>query len=374
MSPEFLYVHAPFCLRRCSYCDFAVTVSREPPVRAWLGAVERELAGVIRDQGWDRLRLKTLYVGGGTPSLLGLDAMAALRTMVERHADLAQDVEFTAEANPETMSAALAADWRAAGVNRVSLGVQTFHEPALRWMGRMHGADGPGAAVEALRAAGLENLSVDLIFGLPARLGRSWSGDLDRALALEPRHVSLYGLTAEAATPLGRWVAAGREELADEDRYAAEYLLASERLSAAGFAHYEVSNFERAGARSRHNAAYWTGAPYLGLGAGAHSFAGGVRWWNERDWSRYERVVRAGGTARTGEERIDAAQEKLERAWLGLRTDSGIALEACSLRQRLVLAEWEQRGWARSTAGLVRLTPTGWLLLDRLTVELDAAA
>ncbi len=374
MTPEHLYVHVPFCVRRCSYCDFAVTVSREPPVAAWLEAIERELLGLLADGGWERLRLQTVYIGGGTPSLLGTGALGAFGEMLARHADIAWDVEWTAEANPESLTAELAADWNAAGVNRISLGAQTFHEPALRWMGRMHGADGPGRAVRAARAGGIDNISVDLIFGLPDRLGRDWGDDLERALALDPTHVSLYGLTAEAGTPLGGWVAGGREQLADEDRYAAEYLLAVERLGAADFEHYEVSNFARPGARSRHNTAYWNGAAYLGLGAGAHSYANGVRWWNERDWNRYRERVRTEGSARAGEETTGAPEQALERAWLGLRTDAGIAMAACSPRQRTLLESWLRSGWAVADADRVRLTAEGWLLLDRLSVELDAAA
>ncbi|MGH7504981.1 MAG: radical SAM family heme chaperone HemW, partial [Longimicrobiales bacterium] len=166
----------------------------------------------------------------------------------------------------------------------------------------------------------------------------------------------------------------GREEMADEDRYAAEYLHAHEGLAEAGFEHYEVSNFAWGGARSRHNAAYLNDAPYLGLGAGAHSYVDGVRWWNERDWASFHARVRAAGTARAGEERTGRAEQALERAWLGLRTNSGIALDSCSPRQQVLVDGWLGQGWAVVEDGRVRLTAAGWLLLDRLSVELDAAA
>jgi oxygen-independent coproporphyrinogen-3 oxidase len=374
VTPEFLYVHVPFCVRRCSYCDFAVTVASEPPVRAWLAAIEQELIGALRTHGWDGLRLRTIYVGGGTPSLLGAGAMDALAQMLARYAHIAPDVEWTAEANPESLTEGLARDWAAAGVNRISLGAQTFHEPALRWMGRMHGPDGPARALDAARGAGLENVSLDLIFGLPARLERDWAADVERTLALAPTHVSLYGLTAETNTPLGGWVSAGREHLADEDAYAAEYLLAAERLPAAGYAHYEVSNFARPGLASRHNAAYWDGAAYLGLGPGAHSFAAGERWWNERDWMRYRERVAAAGDARAGAETVGPAERALEQVWLGLRTATGIDTTTASESQQALLALWQREGWALRDGPRVRLTPRGWLLLDRLTVELDAAA
>ncbi len=376
MRPAYLYIHVPFCLRRCSYCDFAVQATREPPIVAWLDAIEAELGGVAASEGWDApLELRTIYVGGGTPSLLPVGAMAQLAGRLVRHARWSPaSVEWTVEANPETLTPELAMDWRAAGVNRLSLGAQTFHEPTLRWMGRLHGVEGPGRAIAAARAAGIENVSVDLIFGVPDRLGRSWAADLDQALALEPSHISLYGLTAEAAAPLGRWVAEGRERLADEERYADEYLLAAERLAATGFRHYEVSNFARPGRESVHNGAYWRGEAYLGLGPGAHSFLPPVRRWNVRDWAAYRSDIAAHGRAMEAEERLDDAAARLEGAWLALRTLDGVAESALDGAQRALAARWEVAGWARRQQGRLRLTPAGWLLLDRLALELDEAS
>ncbi|HET9985364.1 MAG TPA: radical SAM family heme chaperone HemW [Longimicrobiales bacterium] len=376
MTPAYLYIHVPFCLRRCSYCDFAVTATREPPIDAWLDAIDAELTLLAREEGWAApLELRTLYIGGGTPSLLGLGAMERLRARLERHArwdDAA--VEWTAEANPETLTPALAADWRAAGVNRISLGAQTFHEPTLRWMGRLHGADGPARAVAACRESGIDNVSLDLIFGLPARLGRDWDADLGRAIALEPAHVSLYGLTAESGTPLGRWVAEGRERMVDEDAYAAEYLLAAERMGAAGFEHYEVSNFARSGRQSVHNGAYWTGAAYVGLGPGAHSFLPPERRWNERDWMAYRHALEEGRLPRVGAERVDADAARLESLWLGLRASAGVPLDRLGRDQLRLVDRWVAEGWAHTGDDRLRLTRHGWLLLDRLAVELDERA
>lgn len=373
VKPEYLYIHVPFCARRCSYCDFAVTALREPPVESWLDAIERELALVVEEEGWgDRLRLKTLFIGGGTPSLLGEGAMAELRRRLEPFISLSDEVEWTVEANPESFDLALARDWHDAGVNRLSLGVQSFDEEALRWMGRLHGSDGPARAVDAARRAGIENYSIDLIFGLPARLGRDWGADLERALGLEPNHISLYGLTAEPATPLGRWVSEGRERLAEEEVYEREYLLASETLRGAGFEHYEVSNFARPGYRSRHNRAYWTGAAYLGLGSGAHSFLPPVRRWNLRAWEAYRRAVAAGESPVAESEVVTGDAARLERIWLGLRAD-GLPRESWSPAQERLADRWARAGWAVGGGGPLRLTPQGWLLLDRLAVEFDAA-
>ena len=325
MTPRSLYVHVPFCVRRCSYCDFAVHATPRAPVEEWLEAVEKELRLQVEARGWPLpLRLDTLYIGGGTPSLLGPAGMRLLAERLRRFAEWDPDtVEWTCEANPESFTAEVAEGWRGAGVNRLSLGAQTFHEPTLRWMGRLHGVDGPVRALLAAREAGIDNVSVDLIFGVPDRLGRDWGADLDRALEMEPEHVSLYGLTAESATPLGRWVKEGRETLADEDRYADEYLLAHQRLTAAGFEHYEVSNFGRPGRRSRHNGVYWVGLPYAALGPGSHAYDPPVRSWNLRDWLAYRDAIAAGRLPIEG--------------------------------------------------GRLRLTAEGWLLLDRLAVDFTAA-
>ncbi len=375
VKPRHLYVHAPFCARRCSYCDFAVTVASDPPVEAWADALGREMEAVARARDWaGPLELDTLYLGGGTPSLLGVGAMARLLGALARRAVTTDVVEFTAEANPESFTPELAADWRQAGVDRVSLGAQTFHAPSLRWMGRLHGPDGPGRAVETARAAGIGNVGLDLIFGLPSRLGRDLEDDLDRILALEPDHISVYGLSVEPETPLGRWVAEGKEEVADEDRYRDEYLRVAERVRAAGYHHYEVSNFALPGREARHNGAYWSGVPYLGLGNGAHSFIAPERWWNHRDWGEYRRAVAAGETPRADEETVGPDAARLERIWLGLRVDEGLPRDELSDAQLERAREWERHGWVEPDPDRVRLSVDGWLLLDRLAVELDSAA
>jgi oxygen-independent coproporphyrinogen-3 oxidase len=372
VRPRSLYVHVPFCVRRCSYCDFAVQATSAAPTDAWLDAIVTEMRLLSEDRGWDApLSLDTVYVGGGTPSMLDPSAMQVFRRRMEPYAVWDASAEWTCEANPESFTPEVARAWADAGVNRISLGAQTFHEPTLRWMGRMHGVDGPARAVDAARAGGIDNLSVDLIFGLPGRLGRDWGADLHHALLLEPQHVSLYGLTAEAGAPLGRWVKEGRETLSDEDRYADEFLLAHERLRAAGFEHYEVSNFGLPGKRSRHNSVYWTGAPYAALGPGAHGFHPPLRRWNVRGWDAYRDALAAGRLPIDDEETVDEETATLERAWLGLRTDLGHPLETEG--ERGLAETWVQHGWGRIDGDRVRLTAEGWLLLDRLAVEMASA-
>jgi len=369
-----VYVHAPFCVRRCVYCDFAVTVNPVGDAGGWGEALAAELR-LVEGEGMfaPATQLETLYVGGGTPSLLGPGAMDVLARALgpDRLSD--PDLEWTAEANPESFTPEVAGRWRASGVNRVSLGVQSFHEPTLKWMGRLHGAEGAARAVATARAAGIENVSIDLIFGLPEAVGRSWEEDLSRALEMDVPHVSLYGLSVEAGTPLGRAVAEGREPGVDEERYRDEFLLAADRLAAAGYVHYEVSNFAREGLVSRHNGAYWDGRPYLGLGNGAHSYRHPLRRWNVRDWEAYRARVLAGEPAEEGREELSDEAAALERVWLGLRTRDGLGGASSLSADGLALVErWVHGGLAELFDGRVRLTALGWLGLDGLAVDLDA--
>jgi oxygen-independent coproporphyrinogen-3 oxidase len=367
-----VYVHAPFCVRRCVYCDFAVTVQSKGDVDGWATALAAEVAMREREGVALAEALDTLYVGGGTPSLLGGTAMRRLAEVVGASRLTRADLEWTAEANPESFSPELGGAWRDAGVNRLSLGVQSFHEPTLRWMGRVHGSDGARRAVRDAKDVGISNLSVDLVFALPAHLGRPWTEDLERALDLDVPHVSLYGLSVEPATALGRAVAEGKEPGVDEERYREEFLEAAERFTRAGYEHYEVSNFARPGYASRHNAVYWDGRPYLGLGNGAHSYVHPVRWWNTRDWAAYRGLLHQGKSPEEDRETIDAPKRSLEGTWLGLRTSAGLEISGLSGRARELAIAWERGGLAIVTDGRVRLTPEGWLLLDRLSVELDS--
>jgi oxygen-independent coproporphyrinogen-3 oxidase len=297
--------------------------------------------------------------------------MAGLAAVLDGHRLSDPEMEWTAEANPESFSVEVAGAWRKAGVNRLSLGAQSFHGPALQWMGRLHGPEGVGTAVRVAREAGFDDISIDLMFGLPGYLGRSWALDLDRALELEPLHVSLYGLTVEPDTPLGRAVAQGREKPVDEGRYREEYLQAAETLTSAGYSHYEVSNFARPGGASRHNSVYWTGDPYLGLGNGAHSYAHPVRRWNHRDWESYRAAIQRGESPEAGRETIDEDARRLEGVWLSLRTERGLSMEELPPRAHARVERWTEARLAVLNGTRMRLTAEGWLVLDGLAVELD---
>lgn len=359
-----LYVHVPFCARRCSYCDFAIAVRREVPSRKFVDAVLAEWRGWQAHPAWiDSPSLATIYLGGGTPSHLDAGELTRLIEAIRRDRLVDPDAEITLEANPEDVTLRNAAAWIAAGVNRISLGVQSFDDAVLKWMHRVHDAAAVTGTMSVLRAAGFGNISVDLIFALPGALQRDWSRDLDLALALEPEHLSLYGLTIEEGTPLGRWTARGESMPAPDESYAAEYLLAHRALAAAGFDHYEVSNAGRAGHRARHNSAYWRRAPFIGLGPSAHSGIGERRSWNVRDWAAYERLVDAGEPVVADEEQLGTAQLRLEELYLGLRTSDGLASH---LLPEAAREGWVRNGWAVASEGRHRLTPEGWLRLDGL--------
>ena len=317
-----------------------------------------------------------MYLGGGTPSLLPPEAVANLLreltpTIRNPQSTIRNDVEVTLEANPEDVTPDNARAWRAAGINRVSLGAQSFDDTVLQWMHRSHDAARIGAAVHALRGAGIENISLDLIFGLPEELKRNWERDLDMAHALRTTHLSLYGLTVEPRTPLDRWISRGATHAPDEERYAEEYLFAHRRLTAGGFGFYEVSNASLPGFRSRHNSAYWSGKPYVGLGPAAHSFDGTTRRWNLRAWEAYRRAVAEGRSAVESEERLTEEQREMEAIYLGLRTVEGLPVAA--LRRPSPPPQFAAQGWLEVVDGRVKCTPEGWLRLDSIVNDYDSA-
>src|SRR2546421_8084994 len=377
---QHLYLHVPFCRRRCTYCDFSIAVRKRIPAREYVDAVVQELRQGLTDPGRkpgdpgdSEDGLETIYFGGGTPSLLPPDALATLLTSLRDAfpvTSFRDAVEVTVEANPEDVTLETATAWRQAGVNRVSLGAQSFDDRVLQWMHRSHNAARIAAAVRTLRDAGVDNISLDLIFALPAELERDWARDLEQAVALGPAHLSLYGLTVEERTPLARWISRGAAAPPDDDRYADEYLLAHSRLAACGYRFYEVSNACRDGFRSRHNSAYWSGRAYLGLGPAAHSFDGRVRRWNLAAWETYRRAVAAGLSAVDAEEVLSEEQRELESLYLALRTDAGMPLAALCRPLPPAAARWVERGWAEIRDQRLVCTPEGWLRLDALVGDL----
>jgi oxygen-independent coproporphyrinogen III oxidase len=362
-----VYVHVPFCARRCSYCDFSIAVRRTVPWRAFADRIAQELQW--REEPPRAVR--TIYLGGGTPSRLGGDGVAAVLDAVRAVCAPDDGAEITIEVNPEDVHEADARAWVAAGVNRVSLGVQSFDDAVLQWMHRVHDAAAVPRAVAILRDAGIRDLSVDLIFAVPKALGRDWEHDLAHALALEPTHVSLYGLTIEGGTPLGRWTARGDVLEAPEESYEAEFLRAHDVFTAAGFEHYEVSNYGTPGHRARHNSSYWLGVPYLGVGPSAHGFDGRERQWNVTAYAEWDARLQAGQDPCAGRERLTPDNRLAEAVYLGLRTADGLPLDA---GEEAIVAPWVNAGWVVvGEDRRVRCTAQGWLRLDALAAALTAS-
>jgi len=385
MPARHLYIHVPFCARRCSYCDFSIAVRSVTPIDEYLVALRAELKQVVeRDDATirnpriagkaTRDALETVYLGGGTPSRLGGAGVASVLAAVRDHWQLARGAEITVEANPDDVNDIAVSKWVAAGVNRVSLGAQTFNDAGLQWMHRTHNSAQIARAVSILRRAGIDNISLDLIFSLPDHIGRSWPDDLKRAIDLDPSHLSLYGLTVEPMTPLGKWADRGQIVQGGEERYEEEFLVAHDTLSSAVFEHYEVSNFAKPGKRSRHNSAYWTGVPYLAAGPSAHSFDGEVRRWNVAAYAEWMRRLAKGESVVAGEERLTPDNRISEAAYLGLRTSTGFLVRD---PDPPYLRAWQDAGWASTTTDeggvRVRLTPTGWLRLDSLAAYASAS-
>jgi oxygen-independent coproporphyrinogen-3 oxidase len=386
MPPRHLYVHVPFCARRCSYCDFSIAVRAATPVDEYLTALRSELTqGMI-----DGASLDTVYLGGGTPSRLGGVGVAGVLSAVKDRAQILPGAEITIEANPDDVNDIAVAQWLASGVNRVSLGAQSFDDSVLDWMHRTHDSGQIAQAVKAIHRGGIDNISIDLIFALPEHLNRDWRRDVERALELAPAHVSLYGLTVEAHTPIAHWADRGAVVEGSETQYEEEFLFAHEAMSDAGFEHYEVSNFSRPGKASRHNSAYWTGAAYAGIGPSAHSFDGASRRWNVAAYAEWLRRVSSLEPTVGGDELLTAENRDAEEIYLGLRTRTGLAIDESELP---VIETWRAAGWAeidkmmRTTTTSasstnepssladpywLRLTPTGWLRLDSIAADLAA--
>ena len=363
-----LYVHLPFCRQKCFYCDFPSYAGQEGRMAVYVEALLGELAreGAPLRAAWGPPR--TVYLGGGTPTALPPALMERLLAGLREFLAAAPDaLEFTCECNPGTVDAAYLSLLRAGGVNRLSLGVQTFDDALLRRIGRIHTAAQARAAVRQARAAGFRNLSLDLMYGLPGQTLAGLEMSVRQALALAPQHISIYGLQVEEGTPFARAQAAGRLALPSDEESEAMYDYMTAALPAAGYARYEISNFARPGFESRHNLGYWQAVPYLGVGAAAHSYLDGQRYENPRGIEEYLAALRESGRARREEEPLTRATSMEEFAFLALRTARGIdrarfaARFGCELASVYAdaIARMRARGFLEEDAQGVRLTPLG---------------
>lgn len=361
-----IYIHIPFCVKKCDYCDFY----SHAPQAGEREAYQRALLCQIRQEAPKAAgrAVDTIYIGGGTPSCYGGERLAALLAAVREHYAVAPDCEITVECNPDTTTRTLLAQLKRAGVNRLSMGVQSASDGELRQVGRIHDFSTARRAVTLAREQGFDNLSLDLIYGLPGQSMASWQQSVEAVLALEPEHLSCYGLKLEEGTPL--YDRRDSLALADDDAQADMYLWMVRLLEQAGYGQYEISNFARPGRHSRHNLRYWLGQEYLGFGPSAHSYANGRRYACPRDLDAFCRS----GSDRLEETRvIDSDEQAREYVLLRLRTVRGICRAEYEARFGLPFGPLEQQfrmfaahGWAEQDEGRWRFTPEGFLVSNAL--------
>ncbi len=375
--PHALYIHIPFCAVRCHYCDFNTYAGLEKYFEPYAGAVRAEIQVAAAQYG--RLPIRTIFIGGGTPTALPTELLEGILAACRDHFAIAPDAEITSEANPGTVDRARFTALRGLGVNRLSMGVQSFNEAELRWLGRIHSAGEAEEAFDAARAAGFTNINLDFIFGLPDQALSTWSRTLERAIRLTPEHLSLYSLTVETGTPLADSVRRGRVPAPDDDLAADLYLASQQLLAAHGYAQYEISNYARdTSYQCRHNLVYWHDEAYLGFGAGAHSYARDQRWWNVRPVPQYIQRIDAGKPATSGQETVGRRLAMGEMMMLGLRLVSegvsdarfrarfGLGLDDAFGTELAALAT---RGLIERVPGGVRLTAEGRLLGNRVFAQ-----
>lgn len=363
-----LYIHVPFCKSKCPYCDFYST-SIATLIPAWLEAVKKEM----RFYGDRFTSFDTIYIGGGTPSLLTNEQVDDLLACLRQHFSFADDTEITLEANPDDLNLEKLTALRELGINRLSLGAQSFNDQELRFLKRRHTADQTREALGLLRQAGFTNLGVDLIYGLPGQTEAIWLQTLEEAVGFQPEHLSCYQLTLEQDTLFGQMQAQKKLMPLEEEQERAFFLLTANFLGENGYMHYEISNFARIeSVCSRHNRKYWQHVPYLGLGPAAHSFQGGVRWWNHRSIAKYLQATQDGQEPVAESETLSPAQLRLEAIYLGLRTNDGIAFDLIRVPDSTrILAEYKAAGLIMVHNGKVRLTREGFAVADSLTQMLS---
>lgn len=370
-----IYVHIPFCVRKCLYCDFASYPGKEPLFEPYVRALRSHIRRAA--ERFQDVRVPTVYFGGGTPNVLPPEMLASILNEIRRAFDVDVDAEVSIEANPgvvgyqSSVISETGCGLLPAGFNRLSLGVQSLNDDELRQLGRVHDAEEAVEAFHEARAAGFGNISVDLMYGIPGQTSTSWHQTLEGALDLGSEHVSLYSLTVEEGTPFHRMQCEGRLELPGSDIEAAMYEDAIRTLTSAGFVHYEISNFARPGFESRHNTRYWRNEPYFGFGAGAASYIEGTRSASVTDVEEYIRRVEAGESVTESEEHLAGREAMGETMFLGLRMLQGVDLRDSRYAEaeRIFAPEIEgliERGLLERADGFLRLTHRGLFLANEV--------
>jgi len=367
-----LYIHIPFCKSKCGYCDFYSVTA--------LASMPHFIDSLIEEIGMYGEAFEcfdTVYLGGGTPSILPPNQIERILNAVRMNFNLLANTEITMEANPGDLDLAYLASLRNLGVNRLNIGVQSFNEEVLKFLGRRHSVGQAVSAIENTRKEGFDNLGLDLIYGIPGQEVTSWLETLTQAVSLQPEHLSCYQLTVEPHTPLGKRYAEGKFSLPSEDLQYKLFMMTSEILEDAGYVHYEVSNFAKGMAfASRHNQKYWNHTPYLGLGPAAHSFLSNQRWWNHRSVDRYLSAIKDGAKPIGGTEILSLEQLQLEAFYLGLRTKKGICIQDYSTEYSSDIltekgksfAELQHAGLVVLENGFVHPTRNGLALSDSLAL------
>ena len=380
MSALAVYVHIPFCIQKCGYCDFNAYLYHTATARAYVTALRQEIAHAA-ERSWTDYVVPSVYVGGGTPSTLTPVDLTGLLRLIRTSFPVPAEAEITVEADPGTIALDGLTALRTGGFNRISLGVQAFDDALLRQLDRRHSAEDARRALVWARRAGFMDLNLDLMFGLPGQTLAAWEASLREALSFAPTHLSVYGLTIEARTPFYRRQERGQLVVPDEEAQAIMFERAEQILSAAGYVHYEISNYALPGWRSCHNLHYWHHGEYLGFGAGAHAYLDGYRCENERLPWRYIGAITARGEAAGEPEYVDAERRRHEGLMVGLRLREGINLAtfaaaygvACETTYAEPIAELSQAGYLQLTDGRLCLTDRGRLVADAVLGRLVAA-
>ena len=373
MKPAGIYIHIPFCRSRCSYCDFATGIYSADAAERYVASLAREIS--CYSETSSPAIVDTIYFGGGTPSLLSPEQLGQLLGSVRERFNVVEGVEITVEMNPGTIKSETLAEFRSLGVNRASFGAQTFNDNELARLGRSHTSEQTRETFRQLRDAGFDNVSLDLIAGLPGQTLEQWQRNVNEALTMQPEHLSFYLLEVHEGTPLANHIRTGLQPKPDEELAAEMYELMLDQATAAGYQHYEISNLCLPGHESRHNTKYWTGAPYYGFGCSGHSYDGlARRWSNERDVNAYVDRIETGQSPIVERHELNESDRRSEAIFLGLRMMEGYSVAGhrnrfgadLAAQHREELARFSEAGLIEFNDDVVKLTRTGALLSNEV--------
>jgi oxygen-independent coproporphyrinogen-3 oxidase len=378
MPTAALYIHIPFCEKRCVYCDFYTVAGINSRIPDYIDALKKEIAFRATEFFWQRQRFATIFFGGGTPSLLSPDQIAEILEYVFAYFNFEKNPEITLEANPGTVTGEQLANYRAIGINRLSLGVQSFHADELKMLDRLHSPQQAMEAVMMARHAGFENINMDFMFALPQQTISRWQQNLEQAIELQPAHISAYNLTIEIGTPLDFAIRKGKIHPLTEEEEREFYHFTIDFLERHGYPQYEVSNFAKPGFEAKHNIKYWDDSAYLGLGASAHSYDGKRRFWNVANLRKYLESLAANRLPEEESEKLSKRQKIFETTFLGLRQRQGVDLLAFAKKFHQsfdatfngAVQEMERQGLLSRQDNYLQLTKEGLFLCDEICARL----